>query len=89
MPSPLFFFFCWNLTLFSDLSPSSSSHLVPVYISGAYDAWPRQSKWPKPFKGFMKRKKIRIYVGEPLHGEDYDNDAHKMTDALSSWMHKM
>ena len=67
----------------------SGTPLVPVYLSGAYDAWPRQSKWPKPFKGFRKRKKIRVYVGEPLHGEDYDNDPHKMTDALSEWMHKM
>ena len=66
----------------------SKTPLVPVYISGAYQAWPRQSKWPKPFKGFLKRKEITIYVGEPLHGEDYDNDAHKMTDALSAWMHE-
>lgn len=63
--------------------------MIPVYISGAYDFWPRQSKRPKPFKGFLKRKKIRIYVGEPIYGKDYDNDAHKMTDALSAWMHDM
>lgn len=61
--------------------------LIPVYISGAYDVWPRSKKWPHPFKGFMKRKKIRIYVGEPLYGKDYDNDAHKLTEAFSDWMH--
>ena len=63
--------------------------LVPVYISGAYQIWPRTQKHPHPFKGFLKRKKIRIYVGEPMHAEDYDNDPHKMTDAFCSWMHDM
>ena len=61
--------------------------MVPVYIAGAYQIWPRTSKKPHPLNGFHRRK-IRIYVGEPLHGEDFDNDAHKMTEALSAWMHK-
>ena len=61
--------------------------MVPVYIAGAYQIWPRTSKKPHPLNG-LHRRKIRIYVGEPLHGEDFDNDAHKMTEALSAWMHK-
>jgi len=71
------------------LAVKANVPLIPVYISGAYQVWPRTSKWPKPFKGFLKRKKIRIYVGEPILGKDYDNDAHKVTDAMSKWMHDM
>ncbi len=67
----------------------SGTPLIPVYISGAYQIWPRQSKHPHPFKGFLKRRKIRIYVGEPIYGKDYNNDAHLMTAALSDWMHDM
>lgn len=67
----------------------ASVPLVPIYISGAYDIWPRQSKKPHFFKGFLKRNKMRIIVGKPLYGADYDNDAHKMTEALSVWMHEM
>lgn len=63
--------------------------LVPVFISGAYEIWPRQSKHAKPFKGFLKRKKLRIYIGEPVYGKDFDNDAHKMTAHLEAWMHDM
>lgn len=63
--------------------------LVPVFISGAYQVWPRQAKKMKPFKGFMKRKKMRIIVGEPIYGKDFDNDAHKMTAHLQNWMQDM
>ena len=61
--------------------------MVPVYIAGAYQIWPRTSKKPHPLDG-LHRRKIRIYVGEPMNGADYDNDAHKMTEALSNWMHQ-
>lgn len=71
------------------LAIKSGTPLVPVYISGAYQVWPRTSKWPKPMKGFLKRKKIRIYVGKPMVGEDYNNNAHQMSDALASWMKNM
>ena len=70
------------------LAIKAGTPLVPVYISGAYQIWSRHDKHPHPFKGFLKRKKIRIFVGEPMMPEDYDNDAHKMTDALSAWMHQ-
>ena len=70
------------------LAIKAGAPLVPVYISGAYQIWSRHDKHPHPFKGFLKRKKIRIFVGEPMMPEDYDNDAHKMTDALSTWMHQ-
>jgi 1-acyl-sn-glycerol-3-phosphate acyltransferase len=61
--------------------------LVPVYIAGAYQIWPRTQKHPHPLNG-LHRRKIRIYVGEPMYGKDYDNDAHKMTEVLSEWMHR-
>lgn len=63
--------------------------LVPIFISGAYQVWPRQEKKMKPFKGFLKRKKMRIIVGEPIYGKDFDNDAHVMTAHLQKWMEDM
>lgn len=67
----------------------ANTPLVPVYISGAYQIWPRTEKWPHPFKGFLKRKKLVIYVGEPMYGKDYNNDPHELTAAFSKWMHSM
>ena len=63
--------------------------MVPVYIAGAYQIWPRTQKWPHPWKAPFKRRKLIIYIGEPIYGKDYDNDAHKVTDAFSKWMHDM
>ena len=63
--------------------------LVPVFVTGAYQVWSRHMKKMKPFKGFLKRKKMRIIVGKPLYGKDFDNDAHKMTEALDKWMREM
>lgn len=73
----------------SYLAIKANVPLVPVYISGAYQIWPRQSKWPKPFKGLFSRKKLRIVIGKPLLSKDFDNDAHKMTATLCEWMHDM
>lgn len=70
----------------SYLAIKSKTPLVPVYISGAYQIWPRSSKYPHPFKGFMRKKKMRLFVGEPLWGKDFNNDAHLMTEALEKWM---
>ncbi|MBO4408354.1 MAG: 1-acyl-sn-glycerol-3-phosphate acyltransferase [Clostridiales bacterium] len=71
------------------LSIKAGVPMVPVYIAGAYQIWPRTEKHPHPSAGFLKRKKIRIYIGKPMNPEDYGNDAHVMTDALSEWMHGM
>ena len=73
--------------VFPEGTRSHTGKLAEMKDGAAYLAWPRTSKKPHPLNGFHRRK-IRIYVGEPLHGEDFDNDAHKMTEALSAWMHK-
>jgi 1-acyl-sn-glycerol-3-phosphate acyltransferase len=36
--------------------------LVPIGMDGAYDAWPRQAKLPRPTR-------VRLYVGEPISPE--------------------
>lgn len=33
--------------------------VVPTYIDGAYQAWPKGSKVPKP-------KRVRVFIGEPM-----------------------
>lgn len=63
--------------------------LVPIYIEGGYNVFPRQSKWPKPFDHENKRKKrVNLYIGKPLLPSDYSN-AKEMTAALIDWMQSM
>ena len=64
--------------------------LLPIYIEGGYAAFPRHSKWPKPWDHEKhRRKRVTIHYGKPLLPADYDNNAHKITAGLSEWMLKM
>lgn len=38
--------------------------ILPVIIDGAYDAWPRQAKWPRPHA-------IRIHYGKPIPASEW------------------
>lgn len=38
--------------------------LVPVGLDGAYQAWPRQSRWPQP-------SRVAVHVGLPLMPDEY------------------
>ncbi|MCQ2533284.1 MAG: 1-acyl-sn-glycerol-3-phosphate acyltransferase [Clostridia bacterium] len=82
-----------RLTTFKDgacyLAIKSNVPLVPTYVTGLYELWPRSKKYPQPFKGFLKRKKIRIVYGKPIYGKDFDNDPHKMTDYVYNWTLEM
>jgi len=40
--------------------------VVPCYLSGAYDAWPPLSKWPRP-------KRLRLRIGKPLNFAETSN----------------
>lgn len=73
----------------SYLAIKANVPLVPIFISGAYQVWPRSSRFMKPFKGFLRRKKMRIFVGEPMYGKDFDNDPRKMTAAFDAWIRDM
>ena len=44
---------------FSFLSRRSKADVLPVAIEGAYEMWPRDSKWPKP-------KKVMLCIGEVI-----------------------
>lgn len=71
------------------IAVKSKVPLVPIYIEGAYNVFPRQSKWPKTFDRETKRKKkITLHIGKPLLPSDYAN-AKEMTAALISWMQDM
>ncbi len=37
--------------------------VVPVYVDGTYEAWPKGAKWIKP-------KRVRVYFGEPIQPAD-------------------
>jgi len=39
--------------------------IIPVYIYGTYEAWPRHSKWPKG------GSKIACVFGKPIYSESY------------------
>ncbi|MHB8961932.1 MAG: lysophospholipid acyltransferase family protein [Saccharofermentanales bacterium] len=55
--------------------------LLPVYVSGGYDVFNRHMKWPKPFAGPFRRKKVTIVFGKPLLPDDFKS-APEMTAAL-------
>ncbi len=38
--------------------------VVPVYLDGTYEAWPKGGKWIKP-------KKVRVYFGKPIQIEEF------------------
>ncbi|MDO5738396.1 MAG: lysophospholipid acyltransferase family protein [Eubacteriales bacterium] len=69
------------------LSIKAKVPLVPVYISGAYDCFPRQAKRPHykiPRTG--KRAKIRLHFLEPMIASDYAN-AQQFTEALTKTLY--
>lgn len=71
------------------IAVKSKVPLVPIYIEGGYNVFPRQSKWPKTFDHENKRKKrVNLYIGKPLLPADYAN-AKEMTAALIEWMQSM
>ena len=72
------------------ISVKANSPLLPVYIEGGYQAWSRHMKRPQTWdKKNHRKKRITIHFGKPLLPQDYDRDAHKMTDAVYSWMKEM
>ncbi|MBR5938348.1 MAG: 1-acyl-sn-glycerol-3-phosphate acyltransferase [Clostridiales bacterium] len=72
------------------ISVKSNSPLLPVYIEGGYQAWSRHMKRPQTWdKKNHRKKRITIHFGKPLMPQDYDRDAHKMTDAVYAWMKEM
>ncbi len=58
--------------------------IVPVYIEGAHEFWPKDASYPK------SRHKITVVIGQPIraeakHGETaklVQEDAHRLTDRL-------
>jgi len=64
--------------------------VLPIYIEGGYQVFSRHTKFPKPWdRKNRRRKKVTVHYGEPLYPENYDKNAHTLTDALTSWMKKM
>lgn len=60
--------------------------MVPIYIEGGYDLWPRQRRLPKlgfPFS--PKRPRLTLRFGPPLFPEDYEKPA-QMHAALEAWL---
>lgn len=62
--------------------------IVPAFIDGGYEIFSRHMKWPRPFKGFMKRKRLILTYGKPIYPSDYANSK-EMNQALSDWLHYM
>jgi len=51
---------------FTALAVRSGAAILPVAIEGAYDAWPRGRKLPRPGK-------IRVHYGRPIRPEEIDD----------------
>lgn len=72
------------------LSVKADVPLLPIYIEGGYQAWSRHMKRPQTWdKVHHRRKRITIHFGKPFMPDDYDRDAHKMTEAIYAWMKEM
>jgi len=72
------------------LSLKSNTPLLPVYIEGGYNVFPRHEKFPKPWdKKKHRRKEVIIHYGKPLLPQDFGKDAHKMTAAATEFMLQM
>jgi 1-acyl-sn-glycerol-3-phosphate acyltransferase len=49
------------------ISVKNKAVILPTYIGGSFDSWPRNAKFPKPYP-------LRIEVGEPIIPADCEND---------------
>lgn len=68
------------------LAYKTKSVLVPIYLEGAFEIFGPQLKFPKPLKGF-RRKKLVVHVGKALDPRDY-SDFEALTSALDHWLHE-
>ena len=59
--------------------------LLPIFIEGGYDIFPRTSKWPRPFTRKGRRKTLTLHIGKPLYPANYKK-APEMTADLTRWM---
>ncbi len=50
------------------LASHSLKPVIPTYIKGAYQIWPRAKKFPKPFG------RIEVFFGKPLSWADYEKE---------------
>ena len=72
------------------IAVKADAPLLPVYIEGGYQVWSRHMKRPQTWdKKNHRRKRITIHFGKPMLPSEFDRDAHKMTDAIHTWMKDM
>lgn len=57
------------------------SPVLPIYIEGAYEIWPRQNKFPSFKDENGKPRKLRLHIGPCFYGVDY-KDAKEMNQAM-------
>ena len=50
---------------FTTLAVRSKSAILPVAIEGAYRAWPKQAKFPRP-------RVVHVHYGPPILPKDYE-----------------
>jgi 1-acyl-sn-glycerol-3-phosphate acyltransferase len=60
---------------FTTLAVRSKSAIQPIAIEGAYRAWPRRSRFPRP-------KVVQVHFGQPILPAEYENLADKDLIAL-------
>lgn len=66
------------------IAQKCNAPIVPVYISGGFEVWPRQQKWPSfkdPASG--KKRRVDVYFLSPIYPSDY-HDTEEIKAALSS-----
>jgi 1-acyl-sn-glycerol-3-phosphate acyltransferase len=60
------------------LAKRSGAPVVPAIVTGTFEAWPRERKFPR-------RHPVRVVYGQPLRyerGESYDSFCGRLAEAL-------
>lgn len=63
---------------FTTLAVRSKSAILPIAIEGAYRAWPKQAKFPRP-------RAVNVHYGPPLLPKEYANiDERELVSLIES-----
>lgn len=62
-------------------------NVVPIYVSGTYDAMPPGQNWPKrkPGRFLSRRHKVEVRFGQPIRSRDEEHRREVMDEVRDFW----
>lgn len=58
--------------------------LVPIYIHGAYQIWPKHQKFPSFFQKAFQKRKLLLDVGPAFYPQNF-SDADELFQTMTQW----